>query len=136
MPSHTSFTSRDEAAIRSLLDRYAVHVLEGDWTASVQYFTDDAIRMPPNEPTMRGKEEFLSWLTALPPVTGFTLTTHDVSGDGDLACARGGFTFDLAPRDARPINMVGKWQAVYQRQADGSWRCFSDIWNTDEPVLI
>jgi ketosteroid isomerase-like protein len=30
--------------------------------------------------------------------------------------------------------MVGKWHAIYERQADGSWLCISDIWNTDAPV--
>ncbi len=30
--------------------------------------------------------------------------------------------------------MVGKWHAIYERQADGSWLCVSDIWNTDEPM--
>jgi ketosteroid isomerase-like protein len=40
----------------------------------------------------------------------------------------------VAPPDAEAVNMVGKWHAIYERQADGSWLCVSDIWNTDEPM--
>ncbi len=71
---------------------------------------------------------------AFPAVTGFTVTPQVVAGDGDLAYARGSFTLDLAPPDAQPVSSIGKWHAIYERQADGSWLCVSDIWNTDMPM--
>jgi ketosteroid isomerase-like protein len=129
-----SFTVADSTAIRGLLTQYAATVVAQDWAAHVRYYTTDAVRMPPNEPVMRGHAAITAWDTALPPVTGFTLTPRVVVGDGNLAYASGAFTFDLAPPGAAPVNMVGKWQATYQRQADGSWLCVSDIWNADTPI--
>ncbi|MDH3457075.1 MAG: DUF4440 domain-containing protein [Gemmatimonadota bacterium] len=131
-----TFTAADETAIRGMLEQYAATVVAQDWQANAAYYTTDAVRMPPNEPMFQGHDAIVAWATALPPVTGFTLTPQGVAGDGDLAYARGAFTLDLAPPDATPVNMVGKWHATYQRQADGSWLCVSDIWNTDTPMAM
>jgi ketosteroid isomerase-like protein len=131
--SHT-FTPADETAIRGSLDQFVTTVVAQDWRANAAYYTADAVRMPPNEPMIQGHDAIVAWATALPPVTGFTVTPQVVAGHGDLAHARGAFTLDLAPSGATPVHMVGKWSAIYQRQADGSWLCVSDIWNTDTPM--
>ncbi|HYO48062.1 MAG TPA: nuclear transport factor 2 family protein [Gemmatimonadota bacterium] len=133
--AQASFTAQDEAAIRGMLEKFVVDVNAEDWTANISYYDADAVRMPPNEPMMQGHAAITEWLEARPPVTGFTLTPQVIAGDGDVAYARGAFTFDLAPPDADPVSMVGKWHAIYERQADGSWLCVSDIWNTDAPVM-
>jgi ketosteroid isomerase-like protein len=129
-----TFAAADETAIRGMLDQYTATVVAEDWQANAAYYTKDAVRMPPDAPMIQGHDAIVAWATALPPVTGFTLTSQVVAGDGDLAYARGAFTFDLAPSGAAPVNMVGKWSAIYQRQTDGSWLCVSDIWNTDTPM--
>lgn len=129
-----ALSEQDTAAIREMLDSYAANVRAQDWTALISHYTDDAIRMPPNEPMHDGKAAIMAWLEAFQPVTGFTLTPQAIDGRGDLAYARGAFTLDMAPPDADPVSMVGKWHAIYERQADGSWLCVSDIWNTDVPM--
>jgi ketosteroid isomerase-like protein len=117
-PAQPTFTADDEAAIRE----------------STDYYTADAVRMPPNAPMIQGMAAIEELWDALPPRTGFTVTPQVIAGDGDLAYARGAYTIDLAPPDGDPVSMVGKWHAIYERQADGSWLCISDIWNTDAPV--
>jgi ketosteroid isomerase-like protein len=132
--AQASFTAEDEAAIRGMLEKYAVDVIAQDWESNNSYYDADAVRMPPNEPMMQGVTAIREWQDARPPVTGFTLTPQVIAGDGDMAYGRGAFTFDVAPPDGKPVSMVGKWHAIYERQADGSWLCVSDIWNTDAPV--
>jgi ketosteroid isomerase-like protein len=129
-----SFTAEDEAAIRDMLEGYAVSLNEADWASQAAYYTEDAVRMPPNEPVYQGRDAIIAASEALPPVTSFTLTPQEIEGEGDLAWAHGTFTLDLAPPDADPVAMEGKWQAVYERQEDGTWLCVSDIWNTDAPT--
>ena len=129
-----TFTAEDDAAIRSSLAQWAVDVLAADWTAHAGYYTADAVRMPPDAPTIQGHNAIIALMETFPPITGFTLTPQAVGGDGDLAYATGAFTLDLAPPDADPVNMVGKWTAIYKRQEDGSWLCVSDIWNDDAPA--
>jgi len=128
------FTAEDKAAINGLLDSFVVSINAQDWVANASYYETDAVRMPPNAPMIQGHAAFIASWEALPPITGFTLTPQVVAGDGDLAYARGAFTLDLAPPDAEAVNMVGKWHAIYKRQADGSWLCTSDIWNEDTPI--
>ncbi|MDH3458753.1 MAG: DUF4440 domain-containing protein [Gemmatimonadota bacterium] len=129
-----ALSDEDTAAIREMLDTYAVNVRAEDWTTLATYYTDDAVRMPPNEPMVSGTAAIIAQSEMNPPVTGFTLTPQIVDGRGDLAYARGSYTLDLAPPDADPMSMTGKWHAIYERQADGSWLCVSDIWNTNMPM--
>lgn len=129
-----TFTAEDEATIRSMAETYPDAVMAGDLETYLGYYAADAVRMPPDEPMYQGYAAIQEALDALPPITGFTVTPQVVAGDGDLAWARGAYTLDLAPPDADPVSMVGKWQAIYERQADGSWVCVSDIWNTDMPM--
>jgi ketosteroid isomerase-like protein len=132
-PTQPTFTADDEAAIRGMLDKYVEHALAMDWE-STDYYTADAVRMPPNAPMIQGVAAIEEAWDAIPPRTGFTITPQVIAGDGDLAYARGAYTIDMAPPDGDPVSNVGKWHAIYERQADGSWLCVSDIWNTDAPV--
>jgi ketosteroid isomerase-like protein len=129
-----ALADEDTAAIREMLDTYAANVQAHDWATLVTYYTDDALRMPPDQPMYQGAAAIVAAFEALPPVTGFTLTPQVIDGRGDLAYARGTYTLDMAPPDADPVNTSGKWHAIYHRQADGSWLCVSDIWNTDVPM--
>lgn len=132
-PAQPTFTADDEAAIRGMLEKYVEDGLAMDWE-STTYYAADAVRMPPDAPMIQGMAEIKEFWDALPPRTGFTITPQVIAGDGDLAYARGAFTLNIEPPDGDPVNMVGKWHAIYERQADGSWLCVSDIWNTDMPV--
>jgi ketosteroid isomerase-like protein len=42
-------------------------------------------------------------------------------------------TYELAMKDAtgRPINDRGKYLEVWEKQADGKWKCGADMWNSD-----
>jgi len=128
------FTAEDEAAIRDRHEQFVASFNVEDWATQATYYAEDAVRMPPNEPLYQGRDAIMAASEALPPVTSFTLTSQEIEGHGDLAWARGTFTLDMAPPDADPVTMEGKWQAVYERQDDGSWLCVSDIWNTDAPM--
>ncbi len=131
-----ALSEQDMATIRGMLDNYGPNTTAQDWATLVTYYADDAVRMPPDEPMYQGKDAMMAQLEALPAVTNLTLTPQLIDGQGNLAYARGTYTFDVGPADGELVNMVGKWQAIYERQADGSWLCVSDIWNTDTPMAM
>jgi ketosteroid isomerase-like protein len=120
-------------AALSMLENYGPTLTAKDWATYVGYYADDAVRMPPNEPMYQGKDAIMAQVEALPAVANLTLTTQLIDGQGNLAYARGSYTLDVGPADGELVSVVGKWHAIYERQADGSWLCISDIWNTDEP---
>jgi len=129
-----ALSEQDMAAIRGMLDNYGATVTAKDWDTYVGYYADDAVRMPPDQPMIQGKAAIRAMAEALPAVTNLTLAVQRIDGQGDLAYARGSYTFDVGPAEDQLTSMVGKWQAIYERQADGSWLCVSDIWNTDAPM--
>lgn len=134
-PAQPTFTADDEAAIRGMLEQFVVDVRDHskEWELG-KYYDADVVRMPPNRPMVQGLAAIREWRETIPPIAGFTLTPQVIAGDGDLAYGRGTYTVSFAPPEGDPVNIVGKWQAIYERQDDGSWLCVSDIWNADAPA--
>lgn len=131
-----ALSEQDMAAIRTMVDSYGPKVTAHDWDGLLAYYADGAVRMPPDKPMIQGKDAIRQSMEAMPAVTNLAIMVQVIDGQGDLAYARGTYTFDVGPAEDQLMNMVGKWQAVYERQADGSWLCVSDIWNTDAPVAM
>ena len=98
------------------------------------YHNPDGVFMPPNEKMISGSAAMVTWFKALPPISGFTLKVEAIDGAGDLAWARGSYTFTLNPPGAAPIVDAGKYLQVWNRQTDGSWRVSSDAFNSDLPA--
>ena len=110
----------DITAIKGMLDQFDALLNAGEPEKLVSLnYAENAVRMPADESMLRGKEAIL----------------EDVQVDGDLAFMRGVNTGSLIPKDGgEPIPAIGKWMAVYKRQADGSWKVIADIYNRDNPL--
>ena len=100
-------------------------------------YTADAIKMEPNQPATSGRDAIRA--SAQKYFELFTDEGRNVAEDvrvsGDLAVARGTYSgkFTLkAGGDGTPYK--GKWITACQRQPDGSWKAFWDIYNSDLPV--
>ena len=49
---------------------------------------------------------------------------------------RGTFAGTVTPKaGSEPVQVKGKWMAVYKRQADGSWKAICDTYNSDDLPL-
>jgi uncharacterized protein (TIGR02246 family) len=138
-PEVGPLSQQDVAAIRDLGEREVVEaLLAKDWDRFVATFTEDAVRMPPNEPLHQGREAIRDWAeTNWGPLTltEFTQTMLDVDGRGDLAFARGSYsaTSDV-PGLTEPVSDVGKVVAILRRQGDGRWLISVAIYNSDLPL--
>ena len=100
-------------------------------------YTADAIRMDPNQPALVGKDAIRASLQKY--FDQFSEEGRNVAEDvrvsGDLAVARGTFEGkENLKAGGYSAQFKGKWIAAYQRQADGSWKAFWDIYNSDLPV--
>jgi ketosteroid isomerase-like protein len=130
----------DIKAIKDNLDAFNKAEMANDvaWFTSKCYL-ENSLRMPPNRGPLVGKDEIGKALQA--SYDAYNSIKQDSAADdiwssGDLAVARGKFTWNATPKATGlgPINEQGKWAAVYRRQPDGSWRCAFDIWNSDRPA--
>lgn len=129
----------DLAAIRNLAEQEVVEaLLAEDWARFAAGFTEDAVRMPPNEPVQQGRETIRAWIEAnWGPLTTteLTQTVFDIDGRGDLAYARGSYSATLeVPGLPEPMTDAGKFLVILRKQEDGEWQVSISIYNSDMPL--
>jgi uncharacterized protein (TIGR02246 family) len=133
-PEVVQLSEEDVASIKQGSRTYVTTTLARDYNAWIELFTEDAVIMPPNTTILEGREAIRADAEAYPPFTSFTITPLEIDGLGDLAFARGTFSYTWAPEDADPITESGKYIEIWRKQTDGSWRLIRDIWNSDQPL--
>lgn len=136
--SATSDTrAADEATLRKLDDEWSKAVGARDVEKTISYYSDDAIVMPPNIPTLTGKEPIRAlWKSMLgsPDFSGgWKVVKVEVARSGDLAYVSGNYEFNEKDDSGKPITDKGKYLEVWKKQADGTWKCVADMFNSDLP---
>jgi ketosteroid isomerase-like protein len=131
--------SADEAALRKA---------DKDWSNAAQmkqvdswvaFYTDDATVLPPNDKAASGKDAIGKTIGDMLALPGFSVswqpTTVEVARSGDIGYAQG--TYELMMNDPKgnPITDRGKYLEVWKKQADGTWKCSMDMFNSDLPAV-
>jgi uncharacterized protein (TIGR02246 family) len=129
----------DVQAIKDMVTAFGKAMSAGDAAAVVNpFYADDAVSLWPNSQIVRGKEAILagekSFLERYR--TDEQDTAEDVRVVGDLAFVRGTYVAKSTPKTpgGAVIDDQGKFISVLRRQADGTWKCVADTFNTDRPV--
>jgi len=128
----------DVQAIKTFVDDYVKAVNAADAGAIAAMMTDKSVFADPNVPVAVGKEAIRSLnqgnFDQLKAEQ--TAPVEDVRVAGDLAVARGTFTWKAMPKaqGLAAINDRGSWIAVYARQNDGSWKQDWVVANSDQPA--
>jgi uncharacterized protein (TIGR02246 family) len=117
----------DLAAIRRLLEQDAAAVREADWDAAARLFTVDAVRFPPHQAPIRGRDAMLAWLRTFPVIQEFEITADEIAGGDDMAFVRGRYRLTAAgPAGSPPMSDRGNYMGLLRKQPDGAW-----LWTTD-----
>ena len=137
-PEVAALSEEDVAVIKAMCETDVVDMLlAGDWAGFAAGFTEDAVRMPPNEPLHVGRAAIEEWATT--NWGGLTFpegrqTLLEVDGRGDIAYARLSYSFTVdVPGLEEPITDVGKALVILRKQPDGSWLVSHSIYNADHP---
>ena len=129
----------DEAALRKLDDEWSKAAGSRDVEKTISYYTDDAVVMPPNIPTLTGKESIRSlWKSMLDSPSfsgGWKATKVEVARSGDLAYVSGSYEFNEKDDSGKPITDKGKFLEVWKKQGDGNWKCVADMFSSDLPAV-
>ena len=137
----------DSAADTRAADTKAIKDIETQWNADFKakdvdklaaHYTADAVLMSPGAPaasTDDARKALIKAITADPAGSlSFQATSVEVSKSGDIAATRGTYTMTMTdPSTKKAINDHGSYVTVYKKQADGSWKAFSDINVSDVP---
>jgi ketosteroid isomerase-like protein len=127
-----------EQALRDLDAQWSAAAGSKDVDKTVSYYSDDAIVMPPNAASATTKEAIRNvWkdiLTSAGLVISWKSSRVEVAKSGDMAYLSG--TYELTMNDAsgKPVNDRGKYLEIWEKQADGKWKCGADMWNSDLPA--
>src|SRR5213082_1477667 len=130
--------SKAEQALRDADAAWSKAAGSKDLDKTVSYYSDDATVLPPNAAAATTKEAIRKiWqdMLASPSfVISWKATKVEVAKSGDLGFVSG--TYELTMNDAsgKPVTDKGKYVEVWERQADGKWKCGTDTWNSDLPA--
>ena len=127
-----------EQALRDLDAKWSAAAGAKDVDKTVSYYSDDAVVMPPNAPSATTRETIRSaWkemLTTPGAAISWKATKVEVAKSGDLACVSGTYEETMTDASGKSAKDHGKYVEVWEKQADGNWKCGADIWNSDLPA--
>jgi uncharacterized protein (TIGR02246 family) len=111
-------------------------MLEGNTDKSLSLYAPDAISMPSYGKMVEGieaiKKANMEMMKTGSKITSFELTTLKVQTCNDMYTEIGTYkmSMTMAGMDA-PMNDVGKYLTIWEKQKDGSLKIKVEIWNTD-----
>ncbi len=130
-PAASGLSEADKAAIAKTSEAFLKAMQERDWEALGATYTEDAVLMPPNMPSVKGRAAIKAHFGEFPEVSESTLETVEVAGCGDLAYVRGEYSLTISMDDGEPIVDTGKYIEIREKQADGSWLIKRDMYSSD-----
>src|SRR5712691_13274391 len=79
----------DRQALRARNDSFVQRALRKDFAGTAALFAPDGRFLPPNEPSVVGRDAIVAWLNRYPPINAFTAVVDEVGGYGEVAYVRG-----------------------------------------------
>jgi uncharacterized protein (TIGR02246 family) len=126
------------AEIDMLFTEYGTSLGAGDAERWIALWTADGVQLPPGAPPNIGREAIFANINAALAQFAFeemAIDIDEVLVAGDLAIARGMYTVTYVPHDgSAPIPVDGKYTSTFQRQPDGNWKLYRDIFNSNVPA--
>jgi ketosteroid isomerase-like protein len=116
------------SAIEAMNERFVRQFNAGDVDGVVGgFYAEDADLLAPDAPMVSGRHQVRDAIQGMVDggMADLTIETVKIDVSGDMAYRIGRYTA------GKPTPDSGKFVEVHRRQADGSWRCVADIFNSD-----
>ena len=128
---------QSEEEIRLLYIEYGESLLASDADRYGAMWTEDGIRMPPNQPDITGRIAILNGVRkALAEVKylSFNVEVLEIMVSSQQAFGRGTFSNSVAKQSdhSEVVHRRGRFLSVFLRGADGLWRFHRDSFHIDE----
>lgn len=128
----------DPAALRRTIDSLnttlAASLTKKDAAGQAALYAPDGMVMLSNMPAWKGKaaiQENAQGAFEAMDFADVKFTTQDVEVSGDIAVETGTYSMTVGPKGQKGTADTGKYITVWKRQADGSWKIYRDISNSD-----
>jgi uncharacterized protein (TIGR02246 family) len=119
------------AAIEAANKEFGEAVGRGDAAAIAEFYTTNAMVLPPNSDVVKGKEAIKNLFQGLinSGIKGITLTTLEAEGFGDTANEVGKYI--VKGEGGKELDN-GNYIVIWKRE-NGKWKLHRDIFNTSMP---
>jgi uncharacterized protein (TIGR02246 family) len=130
----------DIAAIKKVLENYALSVNNGDFESWISLWIEDGTAMPPESPVCVGREQFRRDIKPEFDALNMEmeiLSIEDTRVYGDFGLTRCRYTLKVTPKaGGETVTAMpdGKALTLYERQSDGSWKIAYDCYNSSVPA--
>ncbi|MFW5760522.1 MAG: YybH family protein [Cyclobacteriaceae bacterium] len=122
-------------AIKAVSNARAEAFNQGNAAGIAEYFTEDAILMPPNQPSMVGRDAVADYYQSIFDEFHTELESgyKEVEVSGDMAYGRGYAKVKLSPKSGgEVVESESEYINILKKQPDNSWKTTHDIWNSSE----
>jgi ketosteroid isomerase-like protein len=125
------------AYVKATWDKYSAHMIAEDAEGWIALWDEEGVQLPPGAPMVVGRPAIRKAIDASYGSVNWEAFSIKISGtfvDHDLGFAYGNYTFTVQPRAGGPkVLGDGKYETIFRRQADGSWKIFRDCFNSNVP---
>ena len=137
-PAPPDTRAADEAAIRKADTDWANAAQSKQVDSWVAFYSDDAMVLPANDKMAMGKEPIRKAIGDLLAMPGFSVKWQpakvEVARSGDIGYSQGTYELTMNDPKGQPVTDRGKYVEIWKKQADGSWKCAVDTFNSDLPA--
>ncbi len=125
---------------RSQIDAVNAHFMStfngGNATGVGQFYSADAVLMPPNSAAVKGRAAIASTWGEFGKMGGTNLRMHttELVAHGDMAHEMGTYSLDIKPAKGAVMHDHGKFIVIWKRDPKAGWQLYRDIWNSDVPA--
>ena len=132
------FTQAEANVIREKTQAFEGAFNKKEADSLTSYYTPESVLMPPNAPTVRGKEPIKQFYGELyaQGATELEVETKDLRGHGTLAYESGSYSLNRRPAEGAKTRDRGKYLFIWRKQNDGAWMIEQSIWSSDLPELV
>ena len=126
--------------IRKMDEQWSAAAAKNDLEATLSFYAEDAVVLPGNAPIAADKKSIRElWGSLLGPNSDLSwkVTKAEAAKSGELGYLYG--TYELTIKDAKGgpgVHDTGKMVEVWKKQADGTWKCIVDTYNSDLPLPV
>jgi ketosteroid isomerase-like protein len=132
-----TLSATDKAAIKKTADQALALFAQPtkDWPAFVKFlYAEDAMVLPPNAPAVTGHEAIIELVRSFPPFSDYRQEPKEIEGLGNLAYDCQSYSMTFTPPGIPAFRDAGKLVWIWKKQADGSWKLWREIYNSDRPA--
>jgi len=128
----------DVAALQSADEQWSAAAGRKDVAATLAFYADDAVLLPPNAPTITDHRSIRqAWAAMLGPTTtsmSWKASKAEVAKSGELGYIYGTYQDSVQdPKGGPPVRDTGKFVEIWRKQSDGTWKCIVDAFSSDLP---